>query len=109
MLELSPDKHWFYVTFSIHEGPKYQVSSIKLSGDLVPDKETLMDLVQLEEGEPYSLEKLRASIGDITIRVGDEGYAFATVTPLFQRFPEQKRVDITLDIEKGREVYVERI
>ncbi len=109
LLELSPDKHWFYVTFSIHEGPQYQVSVIKLSGDLVPDRETLMPLVQLKEGKFYSLEKLRNSINDLTTRVGDEGYAFATVTPLFQRYPEQKRVDITLDIEKGREVYVERI
>ncbi len=109
LLALSPDKHWFYVTFSIHEGPRYQVSSIKLSGDLVPDRETLMDLVQIKEGDLYSLEKLRNSVNDITTRVGDEGYAFATVTPLFQRYPEQKRVDINLDIEKGREVYVERI
>jgi len=109
LLALSPDKHWFYVTFSIHEGPQYQVSAINVSGDLVPDRETLMALMQLKEGELYSLEKLRNSINDITTRVGDEGYAFATVTPLFQRFPEQKRVDITLDVEKGREVYVERI
>ena len=109
LLELSPDKHWFYVTFSIHEGPQYQVSSIKLSGDMVPDRKTLMDLMQLKEGELYSLEKLRNSINDITTRVGDEGYAFATVTPMFERHPEQKRVDINLDIEKGREVYVERI
>jgi len=109
LLALSPDKHWFYVTFSIHEGPQYEVSSIKLSGNLVPDRETLMDLVQINEGDLYSLENLRNSVNDITTRVGDEGYAFATVTPLFQRYPEQKRVDIILDIEKGREVYVERI
>jgi len=109
LLELSPDKHWFYVTFSIHEGPQYTVNSIKLSGDMVPDRNTLMKLVQLKEGELYSLEELRNSISDMTIRVGDEGYAFATVTPLFQRHPEQKTVDISLDIEKGREVYVERV
>jgi outer membrane protein insertion porin family len=109
LLALSPDKHRFYVTFSIHEGPQYHVSSIKLSGDMVPDRATLEKLLQLKDGDLYSLEKLRNSIDDITTRVGDEGYAFATVTPLFQRHPDQKMVDISLDIEKGREVYVERI
>jgi len=109
LLELSPDKQWFYVTFSIHEGPRYKVSGISLAGDMVPDRDTLESLVQLHEGDTYSLEKLRNSIDDITTRVGDEGYAFATVTPEFERFPEQHRVNIKLNIEKGREVYVERI
>jgi len=109
LLSLSPDKHWFYVTFSIREGPQYQIASIKLQGDLVPDRNTLTDLVELKAGETYSLEKMRNSVNAITVRVGDEGYAFATVTPLFERHPELKKVDITLDVEKGREVYVERI
>ncbi|MDQ6972627.1 MAG: outer membrane protein assembly factor BamA, partial [Mariprofundaceae bacterium] len=109
ILSLSPDKEWFYVTFSIHEGPQYKISSIKLAGDIVPDRATLTSLVQLQEGDLYSLQKLRDSLNDITTRVGDEGYAFASVTPLFQRHPEEKLVDINLDIEKGREVYVERI
>jgi len=109
LLSLTLDKQWFYVTFSLHEGPRYRVNSIHLTGDLTPDKETLMQLVQLEEGELYSLDKLRKSLNAITTRVGDEGYAFATVTPLFQRHPEQRKVDISLEIEKGREVYVERI
>lgn len=109
LLELSPDKQWFYVTFSIHEGPRYKVSGMSLSGDMVPDRDTLESLVQLHEGDTYSLEKLRNSINDITTRVGDEGYAFATVTPEFERFPEQHRVNLKLNVEKGREVYVERI
>ncbi|HCS12397.1 MAG: outer membrane protein assembly factor BamA [Zetaproteobacteria bacterium CG06_land_8_20_14_3_00_59_53] len=109
LLQLSPDRQWFYVTFSIHEGPQYQVSSIEITGDMVPDRETLLPLLQLQAGDTYSLEKLRDSITDITTRVGDEGYAFATVTPEFERFPDQKRVNLKLNIEKGREVYVERI
>lgn len=109
LLELSPDKQWFYVTFSIHEGSQYQVSGMEIAGDMVPDRETLLPLLHLKEGDTYSLEKLRDSVNDITTRVGDEGYAFATVTPEFERFPDQKRVNIRLNIEKGREVYVERI
>ncbi|MDQ6959194.1 MAG: outer membrane protein assembly factor BamA [Mariprofundaceae bacterium] len=109
LVSLSSDKRSFYITFSIHEGTQYEVSSIKLEGDIVPDRDTLMDLVHLHVGELYSLEKMRNSINDITIRVGDEGYAFATVTPLFQRNIDAHTVGLTFDIEKGKEVYIERI
>jgi len=109
LVSLSSDKRSFYVTFSIHEGVQYEVNSIKLQGDIVPDRDTLMELVQLKAGDLYSLEKMRNSINDITTRVGDEGYAFATVTPLFQRDIDAHTVALTFDIEKGKEVYVERI
>jgi len=109
LVSLSSDKRSFFVTFSIHEGIQYEVSSIKLSGDIVPDKDTLMALVEVEQGALYSLEKMRNSIDAVTIRVGDEGYAFATVTPLIHRNIDEHTVDITFDIEKGEQVYVERI
>lgn len=109
LVSLSSDKRSFYITFSIHEGAQYEVSSIELQGDIVPDRDTLMGLVQLGVGDLYSLDKMRNSINDITTRVGDEGYAFATVTPLFQRDIDAHTVALTFDIEKGKEVYVERI
>ena len=109
LISLSPDKSWFFLTFSIHEGVQYTVNSINIQGDLVPDRDTLMRAVTLELGEIYSLKKMRGSIKEITTLVGDEGYAFANVTPLFQRDIQARTVDITLDIEKGHEVYIERI
>ena len=109
LISLSPDKRWFYLTFSIHEGVQYTVSSINIQGDIVPDRDTLMQAITLETGELYSLRKMSDSIKEITTLVGDEGYAFANVTPLFHRDIQARTVDLTLDIEKGREVYIERI
>ncbi len=109
ILALSEDKRGFYLTFNLHEGVQYRVSSISLQGDLVPDEATLRALLSLHAGEIYSLEKLRKTIEAITERVGDEGYAFANVTPLFKRDTPAREVAITLDIEKGKKVYVERI
>ncbi len=109
LVSLSSDKHSFYITFSIHEGEQYEVSSVKLQGDIVPSRDALMHVVQLSKGELYSLTKMRKSIDDMTTLVGDEGYAFATVTPLLHRNIDEHTVDVTFDIEKGPEVYVERI
>ena len=109
LVSLSVDKKSFYLTFNVYEGPQYRVSKIDLQGDMVPSRETLASAVTLKPGEIYSLQKLRESIEAITEKVGDEGYAFATVTPLFHRDLGSNTVAITLDVEKGREVYIERI
>ncbi|RMG90862.1 MAG: outer membrane protein assembly factor BamA [Zetaproteobacteria bacterium] len=106
---LSSDKSGFDLTYSIHEGPRYTIGQIKLQGDLIPDEETLRELIEFQSGDVYSLNDLRVSLQKLTERVGDEGYAFATITPLFHRDIDKRIVDITFDIQKGREVYVERI
>ncbi len=106
---ISPDRSHFSMLYSLREGVPYHVGKIILRGDVVPDEKTLREKLELEGGDLFSMEKLRRSIDAITERVGDEGYAFATVTPEFKRSPDERKVDIALDIEKGREVYIERI
>lgn len=108
-LSLTPDKSSFYLTFVLHEGIQYSIDQLDIQGDLVPSKEALLEAVKLESGELYSLEKMQETIKNMTEIVGDEGYAFANVTPLFKRNVAAKTVSITFDVEKGREVYIERI
>jgi len=108
-LMLTPDKKAFYLNFSLYEGPIYTVSQLGVTGDLIPSKSKLMDAIALQVGEHYSLSDLRTSIQEMTTLVGDEGYAFATVTPMFKRNLDQHTVSIHFDIEKGRKVYIERI
>ncbi|MDX8377929.1 MAG: outer membrane protein assembly factor BamA [Mariprofundales bacterium] len=108
-IALSSEKQWFYLTFNIYEGIRYRVSKINIQGDKVPDEDTLLEKVLLETGEWYSYQKMADSLERITERVGDEGFAFASVTPLFTRDPDNQKVAVTFAVEKGREVYIERI
>ncbi|MDX8389853.1 MAG: outer membrane protein assembly factor BamA [Mariprofundaceae bacterium] len=109
LISLSTDKQWFYLTFNIHEGEQFHIGKIEFQGDIVPDEEKLREALQIETGALYSITGLRNTIEKLTHRVGDEGYAFANVTPLFHRKISERVVDIVFDIEKGREVYIERI
>jgi len=106
---LSHDKQGFDISYSIHEGPRYTLGEIRLQGDMVPDQQTLEEKLVMESGDIYSLKELRETIENLQETVGDYGFAYATVTPLFKRDLDRNIVDITFDIEKGREVYVERI
>lgn len=108
-LSLTPDKKSFYLMFSIYEGPQYYIDQIDIQGDVVPSREALMEAIQLEKDDLYSVSALRESIAGMEELVGDEGYAFASVTPLFKRDTKSQKLSITFDIEKGKEVYIERI
>jgi len=108
-ITMAADKKSFSLTFSVHEGAQYSVESTILQGDLVPDQKTLQELITLKVGKTYSLNEMRDTITAITERVGDEGYAFATVTPQLKRNIDDHTVAVTFDIEKGEEVYIERV
>jgi len=108
-LSLTPDKKAFYLTFAIHEGPVYHVSSLDIQGDMEPSREKLMEAITMQEGQVYSVSDLRETISAMSLLVGDEGYAFNNVTPLFKRNTADNTVGIVFDVEKGREVYIERI
>jgi len=108
-ITISEDSKSFSLTFSLHEGHPYTVSSIDIQGNLVPDRQTLTELIELEAGETYALIDMQNTIEAMTERIGDEGYAFATVTPLLNRNIDDHTVSIVFDIEKGQEVYIERI
>jgi len=108
-LMLSPNKDDFYLALSVYEGTKFTVSAIELQGDIVPSSEALLEKVTLKAGDVYSITKLRQSILALTEVVGDEGFAFVSVTPSFRRNIKNNTVGIVFDIEKGREVYVERV
>ncbi len=108
-LSLTPDKKAFYLTFALHEGPQYSISQVDIQGDMVPSREVLLEAIKLKKGDIYSLTDLQNSITAMEEKVGDEGYAFASVTPILKRDIALKQVSIIFDVEKGREVYVERI
>ncbi|RME86017.1 MAG: outer membrane protein assembly factor BamA, partial [Zetaproteobacteria bacterium] len=106
---LTMDRSGFALAYAVEEGPRYRVGEIKLEGDLVPDAETLRQAITLERGAWYSLAELRASVEKLTETIGSYGYAYATVTPLFHRRTHEGFVDISFDIEKGPETYVDMI
>lgn len=108
-LSLTPDKQAFYLTFALHEGPVYHVSKLDVQGDMEPSRDQLLEAITLEEGQVYAVTDLRETIEAMSLLVGDEGYAFNSVTPLFKRNLADQTVSIVFDVEKGREVYIERI
>jgi outer membrane protein insertion porin family len=108
-VSLTPDKKEMYLTVTLHEGEPYTVSSIKLAGNLLDREAELAKLVSVKPGEHFSAEKLQATTKAVVDKLGEYGYAFATVNAQPQIDQEHHTVDLTLQVDPSRRVYVRHI
>ena len=106
---LSPDLKDVFITINIREGSNYIVSEMKLAGDFVVAEEELNQYVLLKPGMRYSQQLITQSSELIRLRLGQEGYGFAEITPIPEIDEEGGKVDVTLLITAERRVYVRRI
>jgi len=106
---LSPDKSDIFITINISEGERYKISDVKLAGDLILQEQELNPYVLVKPGQTYSQRVITQSADLIRLRLGEEGYAFATVEPVPQLDKEAKTVAMTLYVEPKSRVYVRRV
>ncbi len=107
--EVTHDEKWFYITIPVEEGEQYRLSDVKIGGDLIETKEPLQKQITVTKGEVFSRQKLQKDIAALTDAYGEYGYAFVDITPLTKINADNKTVDLTYDIAKGKEVYFEKI
>jgi outer membrane protein insertion porin family len=108
-VSITPDKKEMYLTIMVHEGEPYTISSIKLSGNLLNREAELNKLIKIKPGDRFSAEKLQAATKTIVDRLGEYGYAFATVNALPQIDQEHHTVNLVLQVDPSRRVYVRRV
>lgn len=106
---LSPDKKDIFITVNVAEGERYKISDVKLAGDLILTEQELNPYVLVKPGQTYSQRVITQSADLIRLRLGEDGYAFATVEPVPELDKEAKTAAITLYVEPKNRVYVRRV
>lgn len=96
------------IHITVVEGAQHRVGAIRLTGvTLFPESEVRRQL-KLKPGDVFSRAELRDGLRAITDLYSTIGRASADITPRSETTPEH-RVDLTLEVAEGPEVYVERI
>src|SRR5205823_6864911 len=94
-----------HITVKIDEGDQYQVGEVAVAGENTPtDTKLLLQGLQITPGEVFKASALREDTQKLTERLSEDGYAFASVEPETEMRPEEKRVDITYKVERGKPV-----
>ena len=97
------------VTFDISEGPRYQVGTVDLTGDLRVPKTELRPLLTLKVGQPFSSTTMQHDVLTLSDFYSNRGYAYVNVDPRTSVNPSAHQVEVDYNINPGREVLVDRI
>jgi outer membrane protein insertion porin family len=106
---ISPEKDDVFITVNINEGEAYKVSDIKIAGNLVVPESELRRLVYFKEGDTYSRKFVTATTEAMKLRLGIDGYAFASIDAVPQPDPETGKISMTFVVEPKNRVYVRRV
>jgi outer membrane protein insertion porin family len=98
-----------YVTIRIDEGEQFSIGEVGFAGEVPGGEEEAKRRVALEKGSTFKASMLRDDVFRLTGYFSDQGYAFVNVEPETNVRPETKTVDINYRVDKGPEVYVDRV
>ena len=98
-----------YLTMRIDEGEQYQIGDIGFGSDVPGGEERAKQLVTLQKGQTFKASTLRDDVFRLTGYFSDQGYAFVNVEPDTDVRPDEKIVNITFQVDKGPETYIDRI
>lgn len=109
--EILPDVERGRITLRVRvvEGPQFRVGALTVRGHQVLPESELRRLAGLREGDVFNRSRLRAGVRAISERYSELGRARAEVVPSTEVDAEGRRVHVTLTVNEGPEVYVERI
>ncbi len=108
-IAISPDKQDISITINIKEGQPYTVTAIKLQGQYLSKEEEFKQLVTIKPGQIYRAEEVAATTKAFTDKFGTFGYAFARVDARPEIDRVNGRVEIVLQADTQRRVYVRHI
>jgi outer membrane protein insertion porin family len=106
---IAPEKDDIFVTINVDEGKVFKVSEVKIAGNLVVPESELNKLLYIKPGDTYSRKLITASSEAMKLRLGVDGYAFATIDPVPQTNAETNEISLTFVVEPKNRVYVRRV
>jgi outer membrane protein insertion porin family len=110
LAELTPDRKDFIITYVIEEGPRYKFGTVEAESELRDfDANLVSSLVRIKPGSWFNAKLVEDTVTALNEVAGARGYAFADVSPNFNRDAEKKLMNLTFKVGETPRVYVERI
>jgi outer membrane protein insertion porin family len=107
--ELSDDKKWFVISYTVTEGEPFTIGEIGFRGNTVFEDPELREGLKMKEGEIFQRQKLRDEITRLNDLYGSRGYSFADVSPNVIPNNEERTAAIILTIKEGEMMRIRQI
>jgi len=110
LAELTPDRRNFIITYVVEEGPRYKFGTVEAESALRDFSADFVKAgVQIKPGDWFDAKKVEDTVTALNEIAGAKGYAFADVSPAYDRDVEKRLMNITFRVAETPRVYVERI
>ena len=110
LAELTPDRRDFVITYVVEEGARYKFGKIEAESELRDlTGEQIKKLVSIKEGDWFDAKKIEDIVTSLNEIAGIKGYAFADVSPRYDRDAEKRLMNVSINVGESPRVYVERI
>ena len=108
--DLTPDQEDFDITVAVDEGEQFTFGNITVETELEKlDARALRRAVRIQDGDLFRSDDVEDAIDGITYAAGIAGFAFVDVQPRLVPNNETNTVDLTLVVNEGPRVYIERV
>ena len=108
-VELSDDKKWFIITYTVMEGEPFTIGEIGFRGNTVFEDPELRQGLNMKEGEIFQRQKIRDETTRLKDLYGGRGYAFADVSPNVIPNMVDRTATIILTIKEGELMRIRQI
>ncbi|WP_310468287.1 outer membrane protein assembly factor BamA [Sphingomonas sp.] len=110
LAELTPDRRDFVITYVVEEGERYKFGAIEAESELRDlTAERIKTMLKIEPGSWFDAKKVEDAVTGLNEVAGGLGYAFADISPSYDRDAEKRLMNITFRVGDTPRVYVERI
>ena len=110
LAELTPDRKDFVITYVVEEGPRYKFGTVEAESQIRDfSDEFIKAAVKIKPGDWFDAKLVEDTVTGLNELAGARGYAFADVSPSYDRDVEKRLMNLTFRVGETPRVYVERI
>ena len=97
------------VEMTITEGAQYFTRNVDIQGDILGDKQEILDRLRVKTGEPHNPLLRNQDRFMLSEMYQEQGYAFVRAAPQISIDEQNHQVDVTYHLNKGDKAYIGRI
>ena len=109
-VDLTRSKDAFLIKFALKEGQQFRFGKIIFDTfETNIDENRLKDLNKIKNGSNFDSRRLNKLIEEIDIYLSKNGFNFLEPIPVITRNNESRSIDIKINLQKRKKIFVERI
>lgn len=100
----------FNIIFNLDEGPYYRFGKVDVES-AIPDikYDEIADSIKTKSGNEFNSTRIEDTVSELTEYLGDKGFAFVKINPVFSKNPDKGIMNLKYDISEGPRVYIDKI